>query len=141
MSLRSAKHHDLLVARQRDRERTGDLWTVTWLPQGTSVVTPDGQDWQAPRRLNQRERVYNAIWQAEPVGITRKDLADHLHLSENTIRPRVKELEQAGYVHDVGTSVKDGCARIRVLRSPYNHHDCTTRLKAIRLSKEARREP
>lgn len=54
-----------------------------------------------PRSGTQRKRVLAAVWRA-PTGATRDELAATLGMSPNTVRPRVKELIDGGWVEPSG---------------------------------------
>lgn len=73
----------------------------------------------APRRLSQREVVYQYIASRGAQGATRKEIAEATGLSENSVRPRIAELarqyDNAGsrpQVYETGLpeDVRDGCS-------------------------------
>jgi len=55
-----------------------------------------------PRSGTQRRRVFDELWRAGPFGRTRDELATRLLMSQNTVRPRVKELIDGGLVEPSG---------------------------------------
>lgn len=55
-----------------------------------------------PHTGTQRKRVLVAIWRAGEHGATRDELAARLGMSPNTVRPRVRELVEHGWVEPNG---------------------------------------
>ncbi len=50
-----------------------------------------------------QDAVYMALSLAGPLGLTRIELATRTGISENTVRPRVRELLKAGLIVEAGT--------------------------------------
>jgi DNA-binding NarL/FixJ family response regulator len=62
-----------------------------------------------PVRMTQREKVRLFVMASGAVGATRKEIAFALGMSENSVRPRVKELLSMRAVMVSGQPPRDGC--------------------------------
>jgi predicted transcriptional regulator len=63
----------------------------------TSLAARDSIREKAP---SLRERIYAFIGEMPTCGATRDEIENHLHLSGNTVRPRVRELIDAGRIYE-----------------------------------------
>jgi len=79
-----------------------------------------------PRAGTQRRRVYEAIHLEGDRGITRDELERSMLDNANSIRPRVKELLEAGLIEETDrtrTTSSGSQAAILVAKTPQDHHE------------------
>lgn len=69
----------------------------------TVETSKEAADHAAPSASIQRERIYQALVNCWPEGLTDDELQRKLGLDGNTQRPRRRELEQAGRIQAKGT--------------------------------------
>jgi len=65
-----------------------------------------------PYSGTQRKRVLNAVWRAGIAGATRDEIAERLGMSPNTVRPRVVELVEHGWIEPDGRTRPTALGRL-----------------------------
>ncbi len=73
-----------------------------------------------PKAPTKRQQVFEAILAASD-GLTREEIAHVTGMSENTVRPRVRELIKAGRIMESGSRLTDSGQAAAILRECVPH--------------------